>query len=471
MNEYARRTVLASLLSIALLVTALPASAQPLLVPMTGSRLREIQPESLFQTLFRDFFLEDDRTTYVQTGDIPAMWLRDSSAQTIPYIPFQLGFPILRARFAGVIERNARNVLSDPYANAFSADYRTWERKWEIDSLAFPVLLAWIYWQETGDRTIFTQHLHDALTTTVRVYLCEERHAACRGSYRFDQHEPTDDRYNPNTGMIWGAFRPSDDPVQYRFNVPQNMLAVVALRALAALAREGWGDAALADRASELAARVQTGIERYGRFFNPQRRVWMYAFETDGYNAYNLMDDANIPNLTTTPYINWSSAEDPTYLATRDFALSADNPWYFSGRYATGLGSPHTPYGYVWPLGIIGRALTATSSTEVAESITTLAQTDTENGMIHESFYPDGYWRYTRPEFGWANALYAELLFRAVAGFPATPFVRGGTILPFQVRSETPTLVPLWTQIQNTGGLYAALGGLLRTGGNALPSP
>ena len=123
----------------AVLAAGLPAGAQSLLVPMTGSRTRQIQPESLFQTLFHDFFLEDDRTTYVQTGDIPAMWLRDSSAQTIPYIAFQPAYPILRARFAGVIERNARNVLSDPYANAFSADYRTWERKWEIESLAIHV--------------------------------------------------------------------------------------------------------------------------------------------------------------------------------------------------------------------------------------------------------------------------------------------------------------------------------------------
>jgi len=154
------RTVLAFIVAMAVLAAGLPAGAQSLLVPMTGSRTRQIQPESLFQTLFHDFFLEDDRTTYVQTGDIPAMWLRDSSAQTIPYIAFQPAYPILRARFAGVIERNARNVLSDPYANAFSADYRTWERKWEIDSLAFPVLLAWIYWQQRAtarsSRTIFT---------------------------------------------------------------------------------------------------------------------------------------------------------------------------------------------------------------------------------------------------------------------------------------------------------------------------
>ena len=158
----------------------------------------------------------------------------------------------------------------------------------------------------------------------------------------------------------------------------------------------------------------------------------MYAYETDGFGKYNLMDDANIPNLTTLPYIDWCSSFDATYLATRTFALSMDNPFFFSGRYAQGLGSPHTPYGYVWPLGIIGRALTATSSIEVATAITTLAETDGESGLIHESFYPDGYWRYTRPEFGWANALGAELFFRSLAGEPATQFAVNGPILPFR---------------------------------------
>jgi meiotically up-regulated gene 157 (Mug157) protein len=264
--------------------------------------------------------------------------------------------------------------------------------------------------------------------------------------------------------MIWGAFRPSDDPVEYRFNIPQNAFAVVALRNIVQLATAGYRDRNLATHARALGARVQVGVERYGRFFNRERRVWMYAYETDGYGRYNLMDDANIPNLTTLPYIDWCSPFDATYLATRTFALSMDNPFYFSGRYAQGLGSPHTPYGYVWPLGIIGRALTATSSAEVATAVTTLAETDGESGLIHESFYPDGYWRYTRPEFGWANALGAELLFRSLAGLPATQFAWSGPILPFQQRSATPTLVPFSTQIENAGELNATLGLLLQQG-------
>jgi meiotically up-regulated gene 157 (Mug157) protein len=463
----ARCAIFAFVAILAYLWTA-PASSETLVVPLTGKRVRDIQTARLFHTLFHDFFLEDDETTYVQSGDIPAMWLRDSSAQTIPYIRFQSAYPVLRERFAGVIERNARNIIVDPYANAVQADYSIWERKWEVDSLAWPVILASIYWRTTRDATIFTPDLHHALLSIVATYRCEQRHHEC-SRYRYPTEQHSHDDYNEETGMIWGGFRPSDDPVEYRFNIPQNALAVVALRDVEELAGDGYRDEHLVDDARAVGASVQAGIFQYGRFYNPQRHVWMYAYETDGFGRYNLMDDANIPNLTTMPYYDWCSAFDQTYLSTRAFALSMDNPFFFSGRYAQGLGSPHTPYGYVWPLGIIGRALTATSSIEVATAITTLSETDGESGMIHESFYPDGYWRFTRPEFGWANALGAELFFRSLAGAGATQFSWRGPIQPFEERSRTPTLVPFFTQVENVAEITLTLGRLLHSSGGSLP--
>ncbi|MHB8146841.1 MAG: glycoside hydrolase family 125 protein [Vulcanimicrobiaceae bacterium] len=447
-----------------LLCFGVPASsAQTLIVPLTGQRHREIETDSLFHTLFTDFYPEDDETTYVQTGDIPAMWLRDSAEQTLPYVRFQVAFPILRNRIAGVIERNARNIVKDVYANAFTADYGIWERKWEIDSPGWPMLLARVYWERTHDRSVFTPTLHVAIKQVVFTYGCEEHHRACN-SYHWTHPVPTHKHHNRNTGLIWSAFRPSDDPVEYRFNIPQNAFAVIALRAIAKLAVDGYGDRALARQALAVATRVQVGIERYGLVYDRQRNDWMYAYETDGNGRFNLMDDANIPNLTTLPGIGWCSAYDPVYLATRAFTLSPDNPWYFAGKYGAGLGSPHTPYGYVWPLGIIGRALTATSSLQVLLSITTLAETDSETGLIHESFYPGGYWRYTRAEFGWGNALYAELIFRSVAGFPAASFTGNDTAIPFEMPSQTPTLVPEITQLDNTAELMTTLGRLLYLG-------
>ncbi|MGB8519713.1 MAG: glycoside hydrolase family 125 protein [Candidatus Tumulicola sp.] len=457
MKRLASGAVLAALL--ALLLPA-HARAQALVVPLTGKRVHDVQPDRFFHTLFSDFFPEDDATTYVQTGDIPAMWLRDSSAQTIPYVRFQTAFPILRGRFAGVIARNARNIATDPYANAFQADYHVWERKWEVDSLAWPVVLTWVYWRLTRDETIFSPELHVAMRTIVATYACEERHRQC-SRYVYPYRVSTNNAYAANTGLIWGAFRPSDDAVLYRFNIPQNALAVVALREIRMLALQGYGDGELSNAAGSLSDRVESGIQRFGRFFNVKRRAWMYAYETDGYGRNNLMDDANLPNLTTLPYIDWCSAFDPTYLNTRAFALSSDNPFFFKGRYAAGLGSPHTPPNYVWPLGIIGRALTATGSGEVAEAITTLAETDGESGMIHESFYDDGYWRYTRAEFGWANALGADLFFRSLGGFASTQFMPDGAVLPFQRRTPTPTLVPAYTQLENARKIVRALGRLL----------
>lgn len=426
-------------------------------MPLTGHRTRPIEPATLLHTLFSDFFSERDATTYVQTGDIPAMWLRDSSAQTIPYVRFAPAYPILAARFARVIERNARNVLRDPYANAFTASYGIWERKWEADSPAWPVLLAWVYWREVKSRILFTPAFHRALRATVDTFRCEQLHSQC-SSYRPPFPVRSIDAFNPNTGMVWTAFRPSDDPVQYHFNIPQEAMVAVALRDVAALATIGYGDTNLANEANSMSAQVQTGIERYGTAYVPALHETTYVYETDGLGHSILVDDANIPNLTALPYLGWCSNEDPLYLSTRGYVLSSRNPYYYYGTYAQGLGSPHTPSDFVWPLGIIGRALTATSSAEIAESITTLAETDSRDGLIHESFYAGGYWEYTRAEFGWANALYAELIFRTLAGFRSTPFpAYGWSMTPLEPVSGTPALTPPLAQLRNAALIYNAL--------------
>jgi meiotically up-regulated gene 157 (Mug157) protein len=436
------------------------AGAQNLDVRLTGERSRPIAAESLFHTLFTDFFSEPDGTTYVQTGDIPAMWLRDSSAQTLPYVRFASFDPILAVRIDRVVQRDARNILADPYANAFQANYHVWERKWEVDSLAWPVLLAWLDWRSSGDRAIFTPELHAAFRSIVATYACEQHHERC-SHYRYVYPVTTRLPYNGNTGMIWDGFRPSDDAVRYRFNIPQEAIAVAALQDLAVMAEIMYRDYGLSAQAKRLAAAVTVGILRYGRVYVPQYGGWMYAYETDGEGNDLFADDANVPNLTSLPALGWSSSDDPTYLNTRAFALSSKNPWYFRGRYAQGLGSPHTPPGFVWPLGLVARALTATSAKEVRESISTLAETDSADGLIHESFYPDGYWKYTRSEFGWANAFYAELLFRSVAGFDSPALTPYGTILPQQVLAETPVLTGLLEQLQNSGALLRALSDLL----------
>jgi len=428
------------------------------LVPLSGRRVESLATTALFHTLFNDFATEPDGTTYVQTGDIPAMWLRDSSAQTIPYIRFQPFFPRLRERFAGVIERNARNILTDPYANAFTDRYHIWERKWEVDSLSFPIHLVWTYWQTTADRSVFTRSLHAAFWRVVQTYRCERDHARC-SPYRYDYPVNTAYDYAAGTGMLWCAFRPSDDAVRYRYNIPQEMLAVVAMRELVTLAWAGYKDAALSAAAADLAQSIEHGIQAYGRFYD-FRRGWTYVYETDAEGHALREDDANLPDLTAIPYLAYRSARDPVYLNTRDFALSTSNPLYFRGRYASGLGSAHTPRRWVWPLGIAARGLTATSASETMTALTMLAETDSREFLIHESFDPDAYWHFTRAEFGWANAVYAELIFRSVAGFGAVPSAQmAGAIA--SVPSETPTLTSPVEQLENQGRIAATLARLL----------
>ena len=434
------------------------AAAQTLDIPVE-SGTRAIQTETLFQELFTDFFSEPDGTTYVQTGDIPAMWLRDSAAQTIPYVRFVSSYSALHAAFFGVIQRDAKNILVDPYAEAFSADYHVWERKWEIDSLAWPVFLVFTYYSNTHDRSIFTPALHSAMETIVTTLECEQRHASC-SRYAWPDPVPTHDQYNPNTGMIWSAFRPSDDPVTYRFNIPQNAMAVVAMRLLARFARDCFTDQGLAARATALASKVQTGVLRYGKTFS-KKYGWMYVYETDGYGHDNLMDDANIPNLTTLPWYGWSSNDDPAYLDTRRFTLSFDDPYYYTGKYATGLGSAHTPKGWIWPLGIVGEALTATRREDIVQAVSMLDRTETLNGLMHESFNPDDPSQFTRPEFGWANAFWADLLFRTVAGYPAIPLGLLSTVTAGERQSEIPAIAPPWAQLSNRAELVQTLGRLV----------
>ncbi|TAM58299.1 metal-independent alpha-mannosidase [bacterium] len=428
---------------------------EPVLVPTVGGPTLALDAGTLFHTLTSDFFPEDDGTAYVQTGDIPAMWLRDAAAQALPYVRFAEQEPGLASLVRGVIEHEARNVLTDPYANAFTARYRVWEQKWEVDSPAFPVTLLWVYWRHTHDARVFTPRVRWMLQHVVAVYACEQRHAEC--SHYFYGELPHGGRGAPfaETGMIWSGFRPSDDACVYPFNIPQNMLAVVALNELAVLAERGYGDHALADAAAGLAAQVRGAIGRFGRVY--QMRVgWVYAYEVDGLGHAAVIGDANIPNLISATYFDYLSPDDALYQNTRRFILSSANPYFYHAGYAEGLGSAHTPRGWIWPLGIIMRSLTADDPLETADGLRALAATDGVDGLMHESFDPRRPWHFTRAEFGWANAMYAELIFRTAAGMPAERF----SPAPFgQVLREahTPVLAPLLLQWRNRAAVVAAL--------------
>lgn len=417
------------------------ASAVDALVGRVERRLAESHPEiaAIFGGCFRnslDTSVEalPDGTTFVATGDIPAMWLRDSAAQVRPYIPLAPEDEDIHRLIGGLIRRTALYVNLDPYANAFNATPNgaghqtdqtamtpwTWERKWELDSLCYPIRLLSDWWEATGDASVFDEDVHRMLRRIVDTMRTEQRHAA-GSAYRFwrstDAH-PTDNLSHDGrgapvgeTGMVWVAFRPSDDACAYNFHVPSNMFAASVLPDVARFAAEHHADDALAHDAEALAKEIRAGIEAHAVVEDPAIGR-MYAYETDGLGNHVLMDDANVPSLLSIPYLGYVAADDPTYLATRAFVLSPTNPYHFAGTAAAGVGSPHTPPDHVWPIGLSMQALTATDPAEAEALLSTLATTTAGTGLMHESFHVDDPATFTRPWFGWANSLFAEAVLR-----------------------------------------------------------
>ena len=380
--------------------------------------------------------------TYVVTGDIDAMWLRDSSAQVWPYLPLAKEDEKLRELLEGVIRRQARMILLDPYANAFMRDETaaplSWavhdktehhagvgERKWEMDSLCYPIRLAHGYWKATGDTRPFDARWKEAAWTIVRTFRTQQRKEG-RGPYSFERDSavPYDTVAlsgfgNPArpVGMIFSMFRPSDDACIYPLFVPANLFAVVSLRQLAELAAHVLDDAKLAAEASELAAEVERALEQHGRTHHARvGEIW--AYEVDGYGNVLMMDDANAPGLLSLPYLGCCGVDDALYRRTREFVLSASNPYFFRGKAADGVGGPHEGLNMVWPMSITFRALTSTDEQEIRQCLRWLRDTTAGTGFMHESFDKDNAAKFTRSWFAWANTLFGELVVKLAAERP-----------------------------------------------------
>ncbi len=405
-------------------------SLRPELVPL----FQNCFPNTLRTTV--EFL--DDGTTFVVTGDIPAMWLRDSAAQMRPYVRLARHSKPLRRLLEGVIRRHAQYILLDAYANAFNKtpngqghqSDRTemspwiWERKFELDSLCYPVQLCWDYWQATQEESFLDEQVHRMLRRVVEVMQIEQYHDA-RSSYSFERNDcllPSDTLpFEGNgtrtnlTGMVWSGFRPSDDACRFGFHVPSNMFATIVLDHIAELARLIYQDIELETHATSLAVQIRFGIDTYAVVDHPTFGA-IFAYETDGYGHHNLMDDANIPSLLSAPYLGYCEADDPIYQNTRAFVLSETNPYFYRGHYASGVGSPHTPGRNIWHLGLIMQGLTATSEGEKNEIVDMLLATHAGTYLMHESFNADAPDEYTRSWFAWANSLLSEFIIRWVEG-------------------------------------------------------
>lgn len=370
--------------------------------------------------------------TFVITGDIEAMWLRDSSAQVWPYLQLLKQDKELQLLVAGLINRQAQCILLDPYANAFNDGPKGsyWEtdntqhmikelheRKWEIDSLCYPIRVAYYYWLLTGDMSVFDTDWHNAMQLVVKTFKEQQRKDGL-GPYSFtrDCDRPTDSQINGGfgapvkpVGLIVSAFRPSDDATQYGFLIPSNMFAVVSLRQLAEIENKVYGNADFAGQCLELASEVDEAIQKYGVVNHPVAGK-IYAFEVDGFGNSLCMDDANVPSLLGAPYLGYCKADDSLYQNTRKFVWSDNNPYFFKGKAGEGIGGPHVGLDYAWPMSIIMKGLTTGNVAELKECLTLLRNTDGDTGFMHESFHVDNPAKFTRSWFAWTNTLFGELI-------------------------------------------------------------
>ena len=378
--------------------------------------------------------INDKPDTFIITGDIDAMWLRDSTAQVWPYMPLINKEEKLKNLIKGLVNRQTKCILKDPYANAFYKDLSKrseWEsdeptpipgvheRKWEIDSLCYAVRLANDYYQRTQDTSIFDADWDQAMQLLVKTLRTEQRKHG-DSPYTFIRQTTamidaptfggTGRPLNP-VGLIASMFRPSDDATLFPFLIPSNIFAVISLKQLATIYKNVLNNAAFANECTRFANEVDEAIKEYAisdhlDFGN------IYAYEVDGFGNKVFMDDANVPSLMSLAYLGAHKTNDSIYQNTRRFLLSDHNPYYLKGKAAEGKASPHTGKNKIWPMGIILRAMTSDNDQEIIKCLTMLKNTHAGTGFMHEAFHKDNPEDFNRSWFAWANTLFGELIIK-----------------------------------------------------------
>ena len=370
---------------------------------------------------------------FIITGDIDAMWLRDSTAQIWPYLPLIKEDPKLAKLFKGLVNRQTKCILLDPYANAFFKDVNRrseWkhdkpahkpgvhEQKWEIDSLCYAIRLAHGYYTETGDTSIFDKDWDKAMRLAVHTLRTEQRKNG-QTPYSFSRPRrnktvsaPFYGKGRPikPVGLIASAFRPSDDGCMYPFLIPSNLFAVESLAQLAEIYGDVLNDKVFAKECASFSKEVADAIAQYAisEHLNYGK---IYAYEVDGYGNKVFIDDPNIPSLIAMKYLLESKHYNgDVYLNTRKYLLSDDNPYYFKGKAGEGQGGPHAGMDTIWPMGIILRAMTSEDDKEIVWCLKQLLHTHNGSGFMHETFNKDDASKFSREWFAWANTLFGELI-------------------------------------------------------------
>lgn len=390
-------------------------------------------PNTLDTTV--DFeYINGKPDTFIITGDIDAMWLRDSTAQVWPYMPLMKKDKKIQELVKGLVNRQVKCVLKDPYANAFYKDLSKkseWEsdeptpipgvheRKWEIDSLCYVVRLSYEYFMQTKDSSIFDEYWDMAMHRIVDTFQTEQRKDGT-SPYRFVRRTSQmidapvfngTGRPIKAVGLIASMFRPSDDATTFPFLIPSNLFAVLSLNQLSEIYAVAIKDRSFSRQCKNLAIEVETAVKDYGTRVHPEFGQ-IYAYEVDGFGNQLFMDDANVPSLMSLAYLGAHKPTDPIYQNTRRFLLSEYNPYFLKGKAAEGQGSPHTGKEHIWPMGIILRAITSVDPKEITHCLKMLKNTHADTGFMHEGFHKDDPKNYTRSWFAWANTLFGEMVIK-----------------------------------------------------------
>ena len=403
---------------------------------------------TLWHTLETTTIVLPNEETFIHTGDIDDLWLRDSAAQVHPLlVPFfndgtsslVQEDPKLARIVSGLIKRTATYIRHDPYANAFRIDdsyifsdaqkklgrhdlISTWN--YELDSACYYMRLIYFFYKAIPDHPVLKEKaVQDAIDIMITVWVTEQNHeddaiaegllldcGNCGKPYRYPGLQ-RQGKGTPvaRTGMTWSAFRPSDDECQYGYLVPANMFAVVALKYMAEVATNVWNSPEMVKRAIKLANEINDGILQHGIFDHPNHGR-IYAYEVDGLGHSLLMDDANVPSLMSIPYLDYDFDEQ-IYANTRRFILSDDNPTYFKGTNLMtgpieGYGSPHMTArirNNVWPMSLAMQALTSKDVEEKINLANQLVKATAGTGWMHESFDINNPASFTRSWFCWAD--------------------------------------------------------------------
>jgi len=402
-------------------------------ISLESKKATKLFQRSLVDTITNTVTIKDNGHVFVSTGDIEAMWLRDSTFQILPYLQIAHHIEDIKQLVHGVIKQQIEYIQHDPYANAFNKKYSgahysddksnipisdlVWERKFEIDSLCAPLFLAIQLYKETGYVDHFTDDFWKTVDLIVDTFINEQNHD--QSDYYLKRYDcpPQDTLSNDGrgtpvgyTGMVWSGFRPSDDACEYGYFIPGNLFIVSVLRQLLTLIPDEKYSL-LKEKSKTLIFDIKEGVNKYGIMTVGETGEKIYAYEVDGLGNQLFMDDANVPSLLSLPFLNYCDSTDHLYQTTRKYILSNYNKYYYSGKYLAGVGSPHTPPDHVWPISVAMEGLTSNDINIIEKKINTICSTDAGTFQCHEGIHVDNPNQYTREWFSWSNMTYCQLIF------------------------------------------------------------